>query len=94
MRRRWIILLLILFAVGAGWFGLIPDRAASPLVVAALSAAPAGAPAVPVTEGRAETRDVPIWLSGIGSVQPLNTVTVKVRVDGQLDRVAFTEGRM
>jgi multidrug efflux system membrane fusion protein len=48
---------------------------------------------VPVTEGQAETRDVPIWLSGIGSVQPLNAVTVKVRVDGQLDRVAFTEGQ-
>jgi multidrug efflux system membrane fusion protein len=58
------------------------------------SAAPQGdAPAVPVTEGQAETRDVPIWLSGIGSVQPLNAVTVKVRVDGQLDRVAFTEGQ-
>jgi membrane fusion protein, multidrug efflux system len=92
MRRRWMILLLILFAAGAGWFGLIPDRAASPKAVAASPAA-GGAPAMPVTEGRAETRDVPIWLSGIGSVQPLNTVTVKVRVDGQLDRVAFTEGQ-
>ena len=48
---------------------------------------------MPVTEGQAETRDVLIWLSGIGSVQPLNTVTVKVRVDGQLDGVAFTEGQ-
>jgi multidrug efflux pump subunit AcrA (membrane-fusion protein) len=86
------ILLLILFAAGAGWFGLIPDRAASPKAVAASPAA-GGAPAMPVTEGRAETRDVPIWLSGIGTVQPLNTVTVKVRVDGQLDRVAFTEGQ-
>ena len=56
-------------------------------------AAPAATPAVPITEGRAETRDVPIWFSGIGSVQPLNAVTVKVRVDGQLDRVAFMEGQ-
>jgi membrane fusion protein, multidrug efflux system len=87
------ILLLMLFAAGAAWFGLIPDRAASPKAVAASPAAAGGAPAVPVTEGRAETRDVPIWLSGIGSVQPLNTVTVKMRVDGQLDRVAFTEGQ-
>ena len=88
-------LLFVLIATGAGavWVGLARDRAASPAVVATSSAAPAGAPAVPVTEGRAETRDVPIWLSGIGSVQPLNTVTVKVRVDGQLDRVAFTEGQ-
>jgi multidrug efflux system membrane fusion protein len=32
-------------------------------------------------------------LSGIGSVQPLNAISVKVGVDGQLDRVAFTEGQ-
>src|SRR5439155_9408231 len=92
-RAKALLFLLIAAGVGAVWFGLAHDRAASPLVVAASSAAPAGGPAVPVTEGRAETRDVPIWLSGIGSVQPLNTVTVKVRVDGQLDRVAFTEGQ-
>ena len=49
--------------------------------------------AVPVTVGVATQRDVPIWLSGIGSVQPINVVTVKVRVDGQLERVAFTEGQ-
>jgi membrane fusion protein, multidrug efflux system len=48
---------------------------------------------VPVTVGPVTTRDLSIWLSGLGSVQPLNAVTVKVRVDGQLDRVAFTEGR-
>jgi multidrug efflux system membrane fusion protein len=53
-----------------------------------------GGPApVPVTAGAATTRDLPIWFSGIGSVQPLNVVTVKVRVDGQLNSVAFTEGQ-
>src|SRR5579863_2592962 len=49
--------------------------------------------AIPITAGVATTRDMPIWLAGIGSVQPINAVTVKVRVDGQLDRVAFTEGQ-
>jgi multidrug efflux system membrane fusion protein len=48
---------------------------------------------VPVTAGAATVRDMPIWLSGIGSVQPIKVVTVKVRVDGQLDHVAFTEGQ-
>jgi multidrug efflux system membrane fusion protein len=53
-----------------------------------------GAPAaIPITADLATTRDMPIWLSGIGSVQPINVVTVKVRVDGQLDRAAFTEGQ-
>jgi multidrug efflux system membrane fusion protein len=49
--------------------------------------------AIPITAGVATTRDMPISLSGIGSVQPINVVTVKVRVDGRLDRVAFTEGQ-
>lgn len=49
-------------------------------------------PPVPVTIGHAERADLPIWLAAVGTVQPLNVVTVKVRVDGQLDRVAFTEG--
>ena len=36
---------------------------------------------------------MPVYLSGIGNVTPLYSVTVKVRVDGQLDRVAFVEGQ-
>ncbi|WP_132145109.1 efflux RND transporter periplasmic adaptor subunit [Luteibacter rhizovicinus] len=49
---------------------------------------------VPVSVGQAEQRDMPVWVSAIGTVQPLNVVTVKTRVDGQLDKVAFTEGQM
>jgi len=48
---------------------------------------------IPVTIATVEKRDVAIWLSGIGTVQPLNAVTIKVRVDGQLQRVMFTEGQ-
>lgn len=48
---------------------------------------------IPVTIATVEQHDVSIWLSGIGSVQPLNAVTIKVRVDGQLQRITFTEGQ-
>ena len=48
---------------------------------------------IPVTVGLAEQQDVPIYLSGIGTVQAFNTVTIKARVDGQLINVAFTEGQ-
>lgn len=51
------------------------------------------APSVPVTAGLVERQDVPIYLAGIGTVQAFNTVTVKARVDGQLIKVAFTEGQ-
>jgi multidrug efflux system membrane fusion protein len=83
-------LLLLLLLVGAAIaaYRLAVNRGGQ-----ASAPAASAAPAVPVTVGPATTRDLPIWLSGIGSVQPLNAVTVKVRVDGQLDRVAFTEGQ-
>jgi multidrug efflux system membrane fusion protein len=48
---------------------------------------------IPVTIATVEQRDVPVWLSGIGSVQPQNAVTIKVRVDGQLQSVMFAEGQ-
>ena len=38
-------------------------------------------------------QDMPIFRSGIGSVMPTFSVTVKARVDGQLDKVGFTEGQ-
>jgi multidrug efflux system membrane fusion protein len=50
-------------------------------------------PAVPVVTAIAAEEDVPVYLSGIGNVTPLFSVTVKVRVDGQLDSVAFVEGQ-
>lgn len=53
----------------------------------------AGPTAVPVVVGASTVRDLPIWLSGVGTVQPLNVVNIKVRVDGQLKKVMFTEGR-
>ncbi len=50
-------------------------------------------PAIPVSVAPAERRDVPIYLTGLGTVQAFNTVTVKTRVDGELLKVAFTEGQ-
>jgi multidrug efflux system membrane fusion protein len=50
--------------------------------------------AVPVSTVKSERQDVPVWLRGLGTVQALNTVTVRTRVDGTLDKFPVTEGEM
>ncbi len=55
--------------------------------------APPAAVAVPVVMATVAKEDVPIYVAGIGTVQAAQSVTVKVRVDGQLEKVAFTEGQ-
>ena len=50
-------------------------------------------PPVPVVAGTVAQKDVPIYLGGIGTVQAFNTVTIHSRVDGQVQKIAFTEGQ-
>jgi multidrug efflux system membrane fusion protein len=59
-------------------------------VRAARSAAPA---AIPVTTATATKRDLPIYLTGLGSVQASFTVGIRPQVDGKLETVLFTEGQ-
>lgn len=47
----------------------------------------------PVLIAAAQTRDVNVYLNGLGSVTPVNSVTVRTQVDGQLMRIAFKEGQ-
>ena len=54
---------------------------------------PAGR-AVPVAVAQARKGDMAVHLTGLGTVTALNSVTVRSRVDGQLVRIAFTEGQM
>ena len=50
-------------------------------------------PAMPVVVATVERRDLPVFLTGLGSVSPLVTVSVKSRVDGELIKVNFKEGQ-
>jgi membrane fusion protein, multidrug efflux system len=49
--------------------------------------------AVIVSATPAMARDIPVLLSGIGTVQALNTVQIRSRLDGTLDKVNFEEGQ-
>ncbi|MFT3814838.1 MAG: efflux RND transporter periplasmic adaptor subunit [Acidovorax sp.] len=54
---------------------------------------PRQAPPVPVHTAIAQQRDMPIAMTGMGTVVPVASVTVRTRVDGQLDKVEFKEGQ-
>lgn len=83
--RGWILLLAAAALLLIGWrlFVHQPADAAARKTPAAIAV-----DAVAVTHA-----DVPIYLTGLGTVQAFYTVTVTARVDGELQRVAFTEGQ-
>src|SRR6185369_5882694 len=58
------------------------------------TAAPGTPPPVPVVVARAEPGDISDYVTGLGTVTPINTVEVRTRVDGQLMTVAYREGEM
>src|SRR5580692_4245619 len=80
---------LCLLVIAAGYW-IVKRRQAA---VGAAGAARFGQPVVPVVAGTVMQKDVPIYLDGLGTVQAFYTVTVHVRVDGELKKVAFVEGQ-
>ncbi len=49
---------------------------------------------VPVQVAVAERADLPVWVEGLGTVAAFQQVTVRAQVDGRLDKVLFTEGKV
>ena len=89
-RKPFIVAALLIVATLVGWF--IYHRSHSTRSAGAAAGRAQTLP-VPVVEGIVATKDVPIYLDGLGTVQAFNTVTVHTRVDGQLVKVAFREGQ-
>jgi multidrug efflux system membrane fusion protein len=94
----WVLVLLVLAVLGAaagyGVYRLAARRAASASQAAATQpAAMQAGRGVPVVTAVAQRGDMPIYLTGLGTVTALNTVTVHTRVDGELLKVGYTEGQ-
>ncbi len=84
-RRRSLVIsaLVVGIAAAGAWYGLQqspPARARGPALT-------------PVSVGTVSKRDLPIYLTGLGTVQASFTVGIKSQVDGKLESVLFVEGQ-
>jgi membrane fusion protein, multidrug efflux system len=87
---RWIAVIAAVAALGYyGWQRFYGENQAT----AANSAQKSARNPVRVTTAPVEKSDFPVYLTGLGTVQGFNTVLVRTRVDGQIDKVAFKEGQ-
>jgi multidrug efflux system membrane fusion protein len=79
----WLALLLILGMAAALYWRRTTERQTK---------APRTPPPIPVMVAQAEKGDIGVYVTGLGTVTPLNTITVTTRVDGQLMTVFYKEG--
>jgi membrane fusion protein, multidrug efflux system len=85
MRRTYALPAIVALAIiGGGAFAV--TRKGAP-------AAPQTVPPVPVVAGKVTSQNVPIYLRGIGTVIAYNTDIVRSQIQGQLTKIAFTEGQ-
>ena len=90
-RRRWVIGLCLACLVLVGGYVVVhrPGRAQT----AGRGGSSTAPRPIPVVTANARSGDLPVYLTAVGTVTSLNTVTVRSRVDGQLLRTVFREGQ-
>jgi multidrug efflux system membrane fusion protein len=86
LRRLFAIGIALVLLAGGAWWRLLPNsepaRVASP-----------PRPSVPVSVGHAARQDVPVYVTGLGTVQASFTIAIHSQVDGIMQEVLFTEGQ-
>jgi multidrug efflux system membrane fusion protein len=92
--RHWWIWVLAASLLGVVVYVQVTKSSGQTTQGAAKSGASPAQLSVPVTAVAAKTGDIGIYLTGLGSVTPVHTVTVKSRVDGELMKVYYREGQI
>ena len=89
MRRKIVIpaAVLIILAAGGGGFAFTRGMASKKMT------APAALPLVPIVAGVVDQHDVPIYLTGVGTVIAYNTDIVRSQIQGQIVSIDFSEGQ-
>src|ERR1700674_3285627 len=88
MKKKVVVPALLTAVLAAG--GLLYFTHVHPLEKADATPAP---PAAPIVAGTVAQHDVPIYLTGVGTVIAYNTVVVRSQIQGQLVSINFTEGQ-
>jgi multidrug efflux system membrane fusion protein len=90
-RWPWMVLFLVVLVVtsAVGWRVYTNTLGSNGAASRAVTTRPS-----PVVVSVARKGDMNLYLTGLGNVVPFNTVTVRSRVDGNLDKINFTEGQL
>jgi membrane fusion protein, multidrug efflux system len=92
-RRRWVYAAILLILALAGLFWWYEHaKSAAAAKAASAKAKSAAAAGIPVVAAQAVTGNIGVYVTGLGAITPIYTVTVKSRVNGQLMAVHFKEG--
>jgi multidrug efflux system membrane fusion protein len=91
--KRWWVLLSVVCLLAVGIYAILTMTGKAQSRKAAQESK-ASALSTSVVAVQAKKTDFNVYITGLGSVTPLNTVTVKYRVDGQLMEALFREGQI
>ena len=92
-RGRWLwVCVLVLLAAGALYLRPKAGSIFASPTAPAKAGKKGGSGIIPVVAAKARRGNIGVYITGLGSVTPISTVTVKSRVDGQLMKIHYNEG--